>query len=231
MQWKELEQHIHDNYAVIPEAEVEKISTELLKNLEEDVTPLQAAKIAYALVLLQLKSDSMDEKKALQFAEHLVTILRHEIRETESNESDRSVAHLLYVRKLAEHYFHHLMVVAELMEADMIVEKLGKYRLKNHERLLTLQRSNQSLWQREQKVIKRAIRKYYLLAAFLLATALYFTWTTFWSLMDAAVGHWIYSEYSAASVGELIQQVLLLGFSACFVWGFVKYQQGSAEEE
>lgn len=231
MHWKDLEEIIHDNAVLLKEEQVESLSTKLLKELKEGTKPLQAARIGYALVLLQLKTDPVNEKSALQFFKHLVQILKHEIQVTEGSSEDHSSSHLIYVRKLAEQYFHHLMLIAELKGADRLVKKVHALRRKNHEKLLKLQRSTQTFWKREEQLIQKTLKEHYLFAGFLLAIALYFAWSSFWTLSDTALAHWVYSEYGSAQFGDLLQNVFLLLFSLTVIAGFVSYQKQEARED
>lgn len=231
MDWKVLESLIHDHTERLESEKVQALSTELLTSVATETKPLQAAKVAYALVLLQLKSQSPDQEKAAQFIQYLETILNHEIRETEVSAKESATTHLVYIRKLAEHYFHHLQMVAEASGQKKLLKKLQKLRTENHDALLKIQNPLQSFWRKEQRMIRRAVCKHYLLAGFLLSVALYFSWTTFWELSDFALSQWIYTEFSADSLSFLIREGLLLIFSVAFIGAFLKYQGNGEEEE
>lgn len=230
MDWKALESLIHDHSESLDQEQVQALSAELLTSVASETKPLQAAKVAYVLVLLQLKSKTPDQAKASQFVQYLETILRHEIRETEISDKETAPAHLIYIRKLTEHYLHHLLMVSEAVGQKQIMKKIQKLRNENHDELLRIQNPLHSFWKKEQRMIKRSVGKHYLLAGFLLSIALYFSWTTFWGLSDFALSQWIYTEFSADSMSFLIRESLLLVFSLAFVGAFVKYQ-GAAEEE
>jgi len=231
MHWKELEKIIHDNHDDISKQDAEEFSQKLLASIAEDTQPLQAAKAAYALILLQLKQKQPQKEKALQFVKHLRTILKHEISETEISRAKNAQAHLVYVRKLAEQYFHHLMVIAEIKDAKKVLKALHTLRKSNHMKLLKLQKTTHSFWHHEQKLIKDSLKHHYLFVGFLFSIALYFAWTSFWSLADTVFSHWIYSEYSAISLTQTIQNVLLLLFSLSFIKGFISYQGAVQREE
>lgn len=225
MEWQQLEGLIHDNDTLLKQSEIEQHSTDILKSLNNDAEPLQAAKMAYVLALLQLKAKKMNQEKVLQFLDHMRQILKHEFITTEARSDEKANAHLLYIRKLAEHYLHHLLVLAEMRKADRVAYKVQKLRRSNHDNLLQLQRGHQVFWKRERQLIKKSLTKHYLFTGFLLSIALYFSWTTFWNLSDFVVSQWVYSEHSAESVATIIRQGLLLTFSISFVVAFVKYQQ------
>ncbi|MDP2691134.1 MAG: hypothetical protein U1C97_01355 [Candidatus Gracilibacteria bacterium] len=231
MQWKELEGIIHDHSKALKSEQVEEISSELLKDLGNGDKPLQAAKIAYVLALLQLRTQFPNAEKCLQFIQHLKTILDHEVQDAELSESEHSLAHLVYVRKLAEHYYHHLMMLAEGHQEGKIVAELKTLRRKNHIQLLKLQTSSNPFWRQERNVIRKAMRSHYLFTALIFSIALFFAWDTFWSLMDYGMAQMIYSEYPVEAVSTIVQKVLLLLFSLSFVWGFVSYQRGHSTEE
>ena len=231
MNWKDLEAIISDHQSSVRKAEAERLSTQLLENLQADTQPLQAARAAYALCLLQLKQRYPEEAKVKQFVEYLRKILKHEIQEAEISQDEHADAHLLYVRKLAEHYFHHLMMLCESKNLSKALHRLHQLRTSNHVKLLQLQRSTTSFWQKEQQIIKKTLKNHYLFVGFLFAIAVYFAWSSFWSLADAAFNHWIYSTYSAEQLGTLVQQAFLLLFSVSFIGGFVSYQGSMKKEE
>lgn len=230
MDWKTLESLVHENHDNLEPEKVQALSAELLTNISADTKPLLAAKAAYILVLLQLRSKTPEHDKALQFLNYLETILKHEIQAAELNKEENAMSNLVYIRKLAEHYFHHLLMVAEMVESKDVLKKIHDLRKDNHSALLKIQNPLHSFWRKEQKMIKGAIRKHYLFAGFLLSIALYFSWTTFWELSDFAMSQWLYTEYSADSVSFLLREGMLLIFSISFVWAFVRYQ-GSEERE
>jgi len=230
MDWKVLESLIHDHSEQLEPEQVQALSTELLTSVASETKPLQAAKVAYVLVLLQLKSQSPDQDKAAQFLQYLETIVKHEIRETEVSPKESAARHLVYIRKLTEHYLHHLQMVAEAVGQKKLLKKLQHFRRENHAALLKIQNPLQSFWRKEQRMIRKAVCRHYLLAGFLLSVALYFSWTTFWELSDFALSQWIYTEFSADSLSFLIREGLLLVFSVAFIGAFLKYQ-GSGEEE
>lgn len=231
MDWKALDSVIQDHYSTLSDEQVESLSKELLEALNDKGTqPLQALKVSYVLALLQLKKSQADKVKALQFANYFETIFQHEIQTTEQHPSDRAPAHLLYVRKLAEHYLHHLMMVSEWSQAKNVTKKLHALRMKNHGALLSLQQTDASLWKKEERRIQNFFRRHYLFFGLLLTFALYFTWTSFWELSDTLMMQWVYSEYSVDSVGFLIRNSLLLFFSAGTVWAFVRYQNATEED-
>ena len=229
MDWKALEALVHDHSEALDPEQVQALSSELLSSISSETKPLQAVKAAYVLVLLQLRSQKPSQEKATQFLLYMDTILQHEIRETAMSEKESAPTHLLYVRKLAEHYFHHLLMVAEMSRAKKLMKKIQSLRNTNHSELLKIQNPLQSFWRKEQKLIQRAVQKHYLFAGFLLSIALYFAWTTFWELSDFAMSQWVYTEYSADSISFLMREGLLLIFSLSFVWAFARYQ--GVEEE
>lgn len=222
MHWQHLESLVHDNSARYKAAELENYSSEILSSLKDDSEPLQAARMAYVLTLIQLKADQISHKKTLQFFDHLCTILKHEI---SVSESDGKEAHTVYVRKLAEQYFHHLALVAEDRGVEMIAEKIHAFRRSNHEKLMRKEYAHHTFRHREERFIQSIIKKHYLFVGFLFALALYFSWTTFWGMMDFAMARWVFSEFTAQQAVTLIQQAFLLLFSLSFVWAFVKYQK------
>ncbi|MGE3278312.1 MAG: hypothetical protein AB7J40_00670 [Candidatus Altimarinota bacterium] len=224
MDWKELEALVHDHSETLEPEQVQALSSELLSNVSSDTKPLQAAKVAYVLVLLQLRMEHADQEKAQQFLQYLTTILQHEIRETELSTKESAQTHLVYVRKIAEHYLHHLLMEAERVKAKKFMKQLQKLRHENHDALLKIQNPLLSFWRKEQKMISRAVSKHYVFAGFLLSIALYFSWTSFWELSDFAMSQWIYTEYTADSISFLMREGLLLIFAASFVWGFARYQ-------
>jgi len=231
MDWKTLDELIQDNYSLIGADRAEEVSKELLQALNDGTTkPLQAAKVAYVLTLLQLKQEIVDQTKALQFLSYLDTILTHEISTAESDSSSQATGHLVYVRKLSEHYFHHLMVVAEFHSAKKVLKKLQSLRLKNHDALLSLQKAGSGLWHREVQKINRLFRKHYVFAGLLVTCSVFFAWTSFWDLSDFAMMQWVYSEYSVDSVSGLAHEALLLLFSLSIIGGFVAYQSDTEME-
>lgn len=225
MNWKDLESIISDPQVTVRKAEAEQISAELLESLQDDTKPLQAARVAYTLCLLQLKQRYPEEAKVKRFLEYLRKILKHEIQETELSKDEHAEAHLHYVRKLAEHYFHHLMLLCETKNLPESLQRLHKLRKSNHVKLLQLQRSTTGFWQKEQKIIKKTLKNHYLFVGFLLSIALFFAWNSFWSLADMAFNHWIYSTYSSDQLSMILKQAFLLLFSMSFVAGFVGYQR------
>jgi hypothetical protein len=232
MDWKTLDSLIQDHYSTLSPTQVETVSKELLEALNDKNTkPLQALKVAYILTLLQLKLSEPDKAKAAQFTRHFETILQHEIETTEMNPAEQAPAHLLYVRKLAEHYLHHLMMVAELSDSKLVMKKLQTIRLKNHQALLNAQGSGAGLWEKEQRHIAGYFRKHYLFFGLLLTFALYFSWTSFWHLSDFAMNQWVYSEFDISSVSFMIRDSLLLIFSASMIWAFIGYQKDISAEE
>ena len=224
MKWNAIEALIHENYRNLNKKELESISAELLTGITDGMNPLAAAKIAYVLTLLQLKSMPVNERKALHFLENLRAIIKHELEVAELSREKNASVHLLYVRKLAEHYLHHLMILAELRDAKDVQAKLKALRKKNHERLLELQPSGGSFYNKERQLIKRTIRKHYLFSGFLFSIALYFSWISFWSLFDFVFARWVYSEFNSEIVYQLTQKSLLFLFALSFIWGFIKYQ-------
>jgi hypothetical protein len=226
MDWKTLESLVHDHSEVLAPERVQELSNELLSSVSTETKPLQAVKVAYVLVLLQLRLEKPDQSKAVQFLDYLENILQHEIQQSEEkqHQNEPSRAHLIYVRKLTEHYFHHLLMSAELAEAKKVSKKIHAFRKKNHDELMKIQNPLHSFWKKEQKLIQRAVSKHYLFAGFLLSIALYFSWTTFWELSDFAMSQWVYTEYSADSISFLMREGLLLIFSISFVGAFVRYQ-------
>lgn len=231
MDWKTLDSVIQDHYSTLSDEQVERLSKELLEALNNTETkPLQALKVAYVLALLQLKKAQSDKTKALQFANYFETILRHEIQTTELHPSEHAPAHLLYVRKLAEHYLHHLLMVSEFSQSKNVMKKLHAIRMSNHSALLNLQQTGAGLWRQEERRIQHYFRKHYLFFGLLLTFALYFSWMSFWELSDAIVMQWAYSEFSADSISYLIKDALLLIFSTGMVWAFIRYQSVRAED-
>lgn len=231
MDWKALDSVIQDHYSTLSDKQVETLSKELLEALNDKGTkPLQALKVSYVLALLQLKKIHADKVKALQFANYFETIFQHEIQTTEQHPSAQAPAHLLYVRKLGEHYLHHLMMVSELSQAKSVTKKLHALRMKNHGALLNLKQTDSSLWKKEERRIQSYFRKHYLFFGLLISFALYFTWTSFWELSDTIMMQWVYSEFSVDSIGFLVRNSLLLFFSAGMVWAFVRYQSATEED-
>ncbi len=226
MEWKALERITHHHYDLIPESEVEELSSQLLRMIHNDSTePLEAAKIAYTLVLVQLKREKPNLEKAKKFFTMLTKILKHEIQETELHPHENAEGHLLYVRKLAEHYFHHMMVVSELRECHGLTRSIHRLRRQNHEKLIKLQRSHETFWNREQQIIRSTLQSHYVFFGALFAMALFFSWNSFWSISDFAMAQWVFSEVSAEQVGALVQQAMMLVFSLGFLWFFSSYQK------
>lgn len=230
MDWKILESLVHEHAQKLDAEKVQALSSELLTSVSEGTKPLHAAKVAYVCALLQLKLHEPDENKAEQFVQYLENILEHETHETSVSEDEHASAHLVYIRKLAEQYYHHLLLVAEMVGAKKLMKHIHSRRQKNHDELLKIQNPLHSFWRKEQKLITRAILKHYVFAGFLLSVAMYFSWTTFWELSDFAMAQWIYTEYTADSLSFLIREGLLLVFSCAFIWAFVNYQ-GREEAE
>lgn len=219
-----LSQIIHDNYTSFDKKAVEEISQDLLGNLNQNAKPLEAARIAYALALLQLKSEHPNEAKALRFIDNLKTILKHEIGEAEDSSDEKAGAHLIYVRKLAEQYFHHLMLFAEKNRTKKAIKKLSALRKMNHDNILSIQKTPSILVQMEQKKIEKLFRNHFIFTGMLFIIALYLAWSTFWGLMDFVMSSWVYSEFNSSIIFALSQKALLLIFSISFIFGFVKYQ-------
>lgn len=224
MDWKTLESLVHDHSEVLEPERVQALSNELLSSVTTETKPLHAVKVAYVLALLQLRLPKPDQSKALQFLLYLENILKHEIQQIENSKDEKSQHQLIYVRKLAEQYLHHLLLAAEMAEAKKIAKKIQSLRKHNHDELLKIQNPLHGFWKKEQKLIQRAIGKHYLFVGFLLSIALFFSWTTFWEISDFAMSQWVYTEYSVDSVSFLMREGLLLLFSLGFVWAFVKYQ-------
>lgn len=231
MHWQSLENIIHDHEARMSKAEVEKISSEILESLDNESQPLHAARMAYALTLLQLKQKKVNIAKAAVFFDNLCQILKHEIKMAEADLSEAAETHLVYVRKLAEQYFHHLSLLAENRGEDMLLERIHAFRKSNHEKLMRKELAHHTFREREQRFIQKIIKRHYLFVGFLFAIALYFSWTTFWGMMDFAVAQWVFSEFTAEHAATLVQQAFLLLFSVSFVWAFVKYQKNPAIQE
>jgi len=226
MHWQLLEDLIHDHQLRLTKGEVERRSTELLQSLDQETKALHGAKIAYTLALLQLKAKQLNQSKVLQFTDHLRKILKHEINMAELKNNKEGDQELIHVRKLAEHYFHHLLVMAKVREAKKVIHMLRKILRKNHAALLKLHKTVGMFWKQEQDLIQKTVKKHYLFAGFLLAIALYFAWTTFWGLTDFVLEQWVYSEFNAETLASLIQQAMLLLFSISFIWAFARYQSG-----
>jgi hypothetical protein len=225
MHWQSFESLIHDNSARYKQSEVEKLSADILASLKDDSKPMQAARMAYVLTLIQLKAKKVETKRAVKFFSHLCQILKHEI---SVSEADGNEAHTVYVRKLSEQYFHHLSLIAEERDQDMLTERIHAFRKSNHEKLMRKEYAHHTFRDREERFIQSIIKKHYLFAGFLLAIALYFSWTTFWAMMDFAVAQWVFSEFTAEHAATLVQQAFLLLFSMSFIFAFVKYQSNPA---
>ncbi len=228
MHWQDFESHIHDNSVRYTQTEADKLSAEILKSLSNDSKPMQAARMAYSLTLIQLKTKKVSTQKTLQFFNHLCQILKHEI---SMSEAEGNEAHTVYVRKLAEQYFHHLSLLAEDRDEDMLNERIHAFRKSNHEKLMRKEYAHHTFRDREERFIQSIIKKHYLFVGFLFAIALYFSWTTFWGMMDFAMAQWVFSEFTADHAAMLVQQAFLLLFSVSFVWAFVKYQKNPALQQ
>jgi transcriptional regulator CtsR len=228
MHWQDLESHIHDNSARYTQTQMEKLSAEILESLKDNSKPMQAARMAYVLTLIQLKAKKVSTKRSLKFFNHLCQILKHEISVSEAN---GSAAQTVYARKLSEQYFHHLSLIADDREQDMLAERIHAFRKSNHEKLMRKEFAHHTFREREERFIQSIIKKHYLFVGFLFAIALYFSWTTFWSMMDFAMAQWVFSEFTTEHAVKLIQQAFLLLFSMSFVWAFVKYQKNPSLQE
>lgn len=230
MDWKTLEELTHERNP-LPEQQIEEISRELLGSIAHETKPLQAAKIAYTLCLLQLRATSLQEEKALQFLAYFQKITSHEITESEKAGDEAGTAHLLYVHKLVEHYLHHLHVTAALVKAKKFVRHVQALRRNNHDASLQLRQQHQVLWKKERALIRKGFQRNYLFAGFLFALSLYFAWTSFWQLSDFAMAQWVFSEWSSDSISFLIRDATLFVFSLSVALAFVKYQTFKVGEE
>jgi hypothetical protein len=202
-----------------------------LGSIANDTKPLQVAKIAYTLCLLQLRAKYPDQEKALQFLAYFQKITAHEIAESEKTVDEAGTAHLLYVRKLIEHYLHHLHVTAALAKAKKFIKQVQVLRRDNHDALLHIQQQHHVLWKKERTLIRKGLQKNYLFAGFLFALSLYFAWTSFWQLSDFAMAQWVFSEWSGDSLAIVIRDATLFVFSFSVALAFVKYQTLRAGEE
>lgn len=230
MDWKTLEELTHERNP-LPEQQVEDISRELLGSIANDTKPLQAAKIAYTLCLLQLRAKHPDQEKALQFLAYFQKITAHEIAESEKAVDEAGTAHLLYVRKLIEHYLHHLHVTAVLAKAKKFTKQVQTMRRDNHDALLQIQQQHRVLWKKERSLIRKGLQRNYLFAGFLFALSLYFAWTSFWQLSDFAMAQWVFSEWSSDALSIVVRDAVLFVFSLSVALAFVGYQRASAVDE
>ncbi|MDF2378654.1 MAG: hypothetical protein P1V18_00325 [Candidatus Gracilibacteria bacterium] len=225
MNWHSIENLVNDNYSLLEKEQVLSVSEQLLSSVDDNTSPLQAARMTYLMVLLELKSKDTDEEKALHYIGNLTKILKHEITETEYSENEGAQGHLLYVRKLSEHYFHHIALLADKAKADRVYARIKRFRIKNHQRTLDLQPSLSGFRKKEEKLIKKTIQKHYVFMGFLFAIALFFAWNSIWNLTDFAVAKWVTHKSSTETLNGMIQQGLMLTFSMSFIWAFSKYQK------
>lgn len=225
MNWHAVENLVNDNYSSLNKEQVMAVSEQILTSVDEETSPLQAARMTYLMVLLELKNKEMNEEKAVNYIENLTKILKHEITETEYSDKEGAQEHLLYVRKLSEHYFHHIALMADKVKADKVYSRIKRYRIKNHQRILDMQPSLDSFRKKEQKMIKKTLQSHYIFAGFLFAIALFFAWNSLWNLTDYAIAQWVTQKATSRSLNEAIQQGLLLTFSFSFIWAFAKYQK------
>lgn len=230
MDWKTLEELTHENNP-LPEQRIEEISRELLGSIAQETKPLQAAKIAYTLCLLQLRAKEPQQEKALQFLAYFQKITAHEIAESEKAVDEAGTAHLLYVRKLVEHYLHHLHVTAALAKTKKFMKQVTSLRRDNHDALLQLQQQHRVLWKKERSLIRKSLQKNYLFAGFLFALSLYFAWTSFWQLSDFAMAQWVFSEWSSDTLSVVVRDAVLFVFSFSVALAFVGYQKTTISEE
>jgi len=225
MHWKELESLIHDNYSSLANKKVDEISKQLLGDLTNADNPLQAAKTAYVLALLQLKAEKPSEIKCIQFIVYMQTIVEHEIKETKVSRQKNAPAHLQYIYKLVDQYLHHLITIADIKNCNDSLYKLTTLRKKFHRQMFKLKKADKTYWQLEQRKIKNFLRRHIWFSNFVLVASLYFAWTSFWSLSDYLLNHWIYSQYTLESVFDIASKSLLLVFAASVLWAFLKYQK------
>lgn len=230
MNWSSVENLVHDNYSLLEKEQVLSVSEQLLSSVDDATKPLQAARITYLLILLELKNKEMVEDKALLYLDNLNKILKHEAQETEISQHEHAEAHLRYVLKLADQYLHHIAVLAEIMDAERITKRAQRLRKHNHEQLMLVQHPAEGFWRKEQALIKRAIRKHYLFMGFLFALSLFFAWNSLWNLADVAIAEWVLQINRDQDLSQIVQNSLLLTFSLCYIAAFTRYQRESDDQ-
>lgn len=224
MHWKDLENVLHDSRMTIPEEDVHRTTYVLLNELEESARALQGAKMAYLLALIHLKNERPELSRALSYIDHLDRLMQQEIEEYEPFYNDEAQAHVLLVRKLADQYLHHLMIVSDLRGHHDVLKKLAPIRSKNHQELLELHGISNALKEREQNLIAKAFQNHSVFAGFLVALSVFFGWTAITNLSDYALASYLYTD--AKQTTSIWYYALLLIFSGSFLWGFVYYQRG-----
>lgn len=222
MEWKSLDTVINDTETVIAAPDVQTISQNLLSELQDGTDPLHAAKIAYTLALLALKSEDRKAEEAIKYIEYLNTLISHIVEVLELNNKRN---HLVYVRSLADHWFEHLLMMASFMEEMDVITLLQSLRNKNHEKLLSLKNFDDKASGHEKRRLKKAIRRHAIFAGFFLAFSLFIGINSFYQIVNFAIAK-INDSATPASpelFGSIPQQFLLFVFSFAVIIGVWRY--------
>jgi len=228
MNWQAIEDLVDDNSTRLSKDEVVRWSEQLLSSVDESTKPLRAARVTYLMSILELRNEDCQEDKVLHYLSNLEEIFAHVVTDAEYSREEGSQAHLLYLRKLMEQYYHHLAVLADQVGANRVYQRTKRYRMRNHSAFMELQPSSNPFLRREQQLIKGALRGHYMWAGFLFAIAVYFAWSSVLNLTDVAMAKVFAQQVTKEGLMDMIQQVLLLGFSLSFIWAFARYQKTEA---
>ncbi len=222
MHWKIVEGIIHDHSSHYCKDEVVAKEEALLKEITDNTLPLFAAKVAYALALVYLKAEETNVEKIERYVSHLKSILDHEIESARELGPNEMSLRTLYLRKLSEHLFHHLHLIALDRGIMMVIPEIERIRGVNHEELLKIQNHDDILRAQEESLLETVLGKSVFVAGLFIAAGMFFAWSSGTELMQYASANVLMTEPPAVKIPKMIEAVVLFVFSLGIIWSFWK---------